>query len=209
MRKIPFSCTLGLFALCAAPAAVAVPLVAEYVSPVSIVDGHRYVIYSAGDFDNPIRWSDARDAAVGVDGYLATITDAPEEQFVQDAFAGSRIGVGVTAWIGLSDAAQENDFQWVTGPDAGTTLTYSDWRTGEPNNNGVTGNEDYVTWENYPLGPAGGAWNDAYSEERVFRFMVEFQPAAVPEPPVLGLLCAGLIALSLLAKTPSRGHSTL
>ncbi len=54
-----------------------------------------------------------------------------------------------------------------------------------------------MTSENYPLGPAVGAWNDANRNERVFRFMVEFGPESVPEPPALGLLCVGLFALGM------------
>jgi len=176
MTRTALACAITLFATSLPGPALAATLVEQYVSPVSDLDGHRYVIYSAGDFDNPILWSDARDAAVSAGGYLATITAAPEEAFVQGAFAGSTIGVGVTTWIGLSDAADEGTFRWVTGPEAGQLLSYSDWRTGEPNNNGPTGNEDYVTWANYPNGPAGGAWNDVAEGEKVWQLMVEFEP---------------------------------
>jgi len=176
MGKPLFRLLLGMLVAGISGVGVAATLVEQFASPVSDLDGHRYVIYSAGDFDHPISWSDARDAAGAAGGYLATVTSAGEESFLQDAFAGSRIFVGVAPWIGLSDAAQEGTFRWVTGPDAGQALGYSDWLTGEPNNNGPTGNEDYVTWSNYPWGPAGGAWNDVNEGERIWQLLVEFDP---------------------------------
>ena len=167
---------LGVVFACASGATLAAGLVEQFASPVSDQNGHRYVIYSAGDFDNPIAWPAARDAAAAAGGYLATVTSAGEEAFLQDAFAGSRIFVGVAPWIGLSDAAQEGTFRWVTGPEAGQALGYADWLAGEPSNSGPTGNEDYVTWSNYPFGPAGGAWNDVDENERVWQLLVEFDP---------------------------------
>jgi len=179
--------------------------VLEFLSAPNPANGHVYGIYRAGSFENPISWLGARNAAEVLGGYLATITSETEELFLQDAFAGDKVYIGLTTWIGLSDEVAEGVFRWMTGPEAGQLLGDADWRTGEPNNSGMTGDEDYVTWENYPSGPLGGAWNDAAEGERVFRFMVEFEPHAVPEPPVIGLLAAGLAAFWLRGRNRRRG----
>jgi hypothetical protein len=176
--------------------------VLEFQSSPNPDNGHTYAIYRAGSFENPISLLGAKNAATLLGGYLATITSEGEENFVQQAFAGAEIKIGVNAWIGLSDEIEEGVFRWITGPDAGQLATYFNWRDGEPNNTG--GIEDFVTWANYPLGPEAGAWNDVRSDERIFRFMVEFEP--VPAPPILTLLGIGL--LGLLASRAEPKHAT-
>ena len=64
-----------------------------------------------------ISWTAARDEAAsaakkyhGLQGYLATITSAGENAFIQQKTQ----GVG---WIGASDAALEGEWRWVTGPE--------------------------------------------------------------------------------------------
>lgn len=126
-------------------------------------NGHYYEFVSA----RQIKWSNAKQSAekmklYGLQGYLATITSAEE-----NAFAAAKLqGVG---WIGSSDAAQEGTWQWVTGPEAGTTFwngnasgkaatgQYANWNRGEPNN---SGDEDYGHMIfNTSIGPRG-SWND-------------------------------------------------
>ena len=174
--------------------------VLEWVSGTNPDNGHTYAIYRAGSFENPISWFGAKNAASLLGGYLATVTSEAEEMFLQGAFAGSNLLQGVTAWIGLSDEIVEGTFRWMTGPEAGQLLGYSNWLTGEPNNNGPTGNEDYVTWANYPNGPFGGAWNDAAAGERVFRFIVEFEPQTIPEPTTAVLFGLGLAGLGAIRR---------
>lgn len=78
--------------------------------------GHYYEFISSLG----ITWTAARDAAAlrtyfGQQGYLATLTTQAEADF-----SGSQAqGVG---WIGGSDAVTEGDWQWVTGPEAGTSF---------------------------------------------------------------------------------------
>jgi hypothetical protein len=93
-----------------------------------------------------ISWTEARDSAArmeyyGLQGYLATITSAIENDFIWT----KTDGVG---WIGASDAEMEGDWKWVTGPETGTLFwrgnasgyrvngQYSNWASGEPNNAG-------------------------------------------------------------------------
>ncbi|OFW24140.1 MAG: hypothetical protein A3G21_20500 [Acidobacteria bacterium RIFCSPLOWO2_12_FULL_66_21] len=96
-------------------------------------NGHFYEYVPVGG----TQWTDAKTTAqsrtlLGRSGHLVTIADAVENAFVQ------AVGGGFRAWIGLSDAATEGTFVWVTGQ----PLTYSNWSSSEPNNSG--GAEDYV-----------------------------------------------------------------
>ena len=115
-----------------------------------------------------ITWAQARVAAsglnfYGIQGYLATITTFEEAKLSGEQAAGA-------GWIGGSDAAVEGRWEWVTGPEAGTTdalfyrgeyptgntVTYSFWNTLEPNN---LGDEDFahITAPNVGI---KGSWND-------------------------------------------------
>lgn len=111
-----------------------------------------------------ITWTNARDAAAartlyGLQGYLATITSQAEQDLMGEQASGA-------GWIGGSDAATEGDWEWVTGPEAGTlfwrgrgdgtAFGYSFWNNNEPNQ---SGNEDYAHITDPSVGPMG-SWND-------------------------------------------------
>lgn len=134
------------------------PGTANYLPPT----GHYYEFIA-----NPgISWTAARDAAAlrtyfGLQGYLATLTSQAEADF-----SGSQAqGVG---WIGATDATTEGDWQWVTGPEAGTSfwsggvggteLTYAFWNANEPNN--CCGGEDYAHITDPSVTTTPGSWND-------------------------------------------------
>ncbi|WP_411032321.1 C-type lectin domain-containing protein, partial [Spongiimicrobium sp. 3-5] len=122
--------------------------------------GHYYEFIS----NVGITWTAANAAAslrtyYGLQGYLATLTSQTEADF-----SGSQAtGVG---WIGGSDATTEGVWQWVTGPEAGTTFwngtaggstpNFAFWNTGEPNQ---AGNEDYAHITDNSVG-IQGSWND-------------------------------------------------
>ena len=113
-----------------------------------------------------ITWTDAKTAAetknyYGLQGYLATLTAADEAQLAGAQAPGN-------GWIGGSDATSESVWKWVTGPEIGTIMTYTNWNTGEPNN-GVFQDSDGVirphNIENYahvtaPGVGISGSWND-------------------------------------------------
>lgn len=81
-------------------------------------NGHFYEFVSS----RGIKWTDAKVAAEamtfrGVNGYLATVTDAPENNFVSQS-----IPRASNVWLGGSDAGQEGVWKWETGPEKGTTF---------------------------------------------------------------------------------------
>jgi hypothetical protein len=98
-------------------------------------------------------------------GYLATITSASENTFINDNFSN-------TPFIGASDAETEGDWFWMDGPEAGTKFfsngapvgdSFVKWAANEPNNSGS--NEDYgQLW-------TGDTWNDIASQNA---YLVEF-----------------------------------
>ncbi len=98
-------------------------------------------------------------------GYLATITSAAENTFINNHFSN-------TAVFGASDAASEGNWYWMDGPEAGTEFysngaavnnQYINWNGGEPNNS--NGSENYgQLW-------TGDTWNDIAGDGN---YLVEF-----------------------------------
>lgn len=137
----------------------------------------------------------------GLQGYLATITSAEEQGFLESNF-----GKTFPAWIGGSDEGTPDVWSWITGPEAGTvfydrSLTvqpgYSNWNGfGEPNGGDV---ENYAIFRQFGT---TGAWNDAIETAERF-FLVEYGGIAavsgnpltpVPLPASALLLAGGLAA---------------
>src|SRR5690606_32117280 len=69
-------------------------------------NGHYYKFVAASGID----WADAKAAAEGMGGHLATATSAEENDFI-----GTQVIGGKRAWLGASDEATEGTFAWVTG----------------------------------------------------------------------------------------------
>ena len=113
-------------------------------------NGHFYKLVT-GSFN----WHPADNFANATGGYLVTITSTGENNFVRGLLAARGVG---DAWIGATDRGVEGTFAWSGGPEAGNPITYSNWRSGEPND---LGNEDYVQ-----IG-LDGRWNDAHSNDQV------------------------------------------
>lgn len=119
----------------------------------------------------------------GMQGYLATITSADENNFVSITLAG-----GSGAWIGGSDDGDEGNWTWRNGPEAGQAFTFTNWSGGEPNN--CCGGENYVV-TNWGY----GTWNDigpsAFPDYRSY-YVIEYSALPVPEPETYAMLLAGL-----------------
>lgn len=81
-------------------------------------NGHFYEFVSS----RGIKWTDAKVAAEamtfrGVNGYLATVTDATENNFVSQS-----IPRASNVWLGGSDAGKEGVWKWESGPEKGKTF---------------------------------------------------------------------------------------
>jgi Protein of unknown function (DUF642)/Lectin C-type domain len=100
-------------------------------------NGHYYEVVTT---QQPISWTDARDAAMARGGYLATITSAAEDAFVQNLAANSPIWLGGFQPAGSPEPA--GGWRWVTGE----PFTYTNWLAGEPSDNGQSpyGPENYL-----------------------------------------------------------------
>ena len=115
------------------------PLLITGFTTLGDFDGSRFYL-SDSLFTGSAGFNDA--TARG--GFLATIDDAAENQFLATAL--TNVGIA-TANIGFNDVASEGSFVWQSG----STSTFTNWNPGEPNN---AGNEDYTQLIN------NGMWND-------------------------------------------------
>jgi hypothetical protein len=140
-------------------------------------NGHIYTAFSAN-----VDWDGANAAAQaltygGVNGYLATIMSADENNFVTDRLDND-------GWMGARDTTTEGEWNWVTGPENGTNFWNGDAWSGTP----VSG--QYSNWDsgqpdNYDNGSidedcgqivvsSSGAWNDLFCTDQLPYFVAEF-----------------------------------
>ena len=145
-----------------------------------------------------ITWTDAKAAAEsmsynGIQGYLATLTAADEIQLAGELSPG-------TGWIGANSVENEGVWNWVTGPEAGTTFwngddtgaaapgMLSNWNDLEPNNLSI---EQYVHITEPGFG-IPGSWNNLPNDTatqvdsyQATGFVVEY--GGMPGDPVLSI----------------------
>ena len=136
--------------------------------------------------DVALTWTGASAAAAAEGGYLATITSQKENDFVA-----ALASTSTYAWLGGSDAAEEGNWIWVEGPEAGlqfwegggdgsiTNALYANWRSSsnEPNNTDpatMGGDENFLH-----IISNDGYWNDLpdnggyYAVLSTFGYVVE------------------------------------
>ena len=122
---------------------------------VNPANNHTYHLLSASS------WSDAASVARSLGGFLVTVDDADEDEWLFDTFA---VDNGTTRhlWIGLSDHQSEGDFRWHDG----TPFTYRNWGEGQP---GEGDDEDYVHITGTNMGTIEPAtWNDLEDDPQYF-----------------------------------------
>jgi len=159
--------------------------------------------YYEYETSSQITWQNAKVGAenkslYGLTGYLATITSQQENQFAAEKIQG-------LGWFGASDAASENTWRWVTGPEGlesygqgrhfftqtgaggyAINNNYSHWAGGEPNQ---AGNEDYAHFY------TNGNWNDfAYNNTSIAGYVVEY--GGMPGGPTLQI--TGLMNINVI-----------
>lgn len=164
-----------------------------FVSPVQsatfcVATGHYYDFIPKA---NTTSWTAARDEAALAGGYLATVTSAAEQACLEAIPRNSG-----AYWAGGSDAASEDQWRWVTGPEASdngglgrqfwqggpaqigghTTAPdfYANWfpppTFAEPNDSGS--GEDFLTWN---VSSVSAHWNDVpHTNSAIRGYAIEF-----------------------------------
>ena len=154
--------------------------------------------YEAVSVPGGISWTDANSAAIGMGGYLASITSADENTFVyslvdDDTYWKQEVYDHYNGpWLGgiqtTGSPEPADNWQWVDAE----PFVYTNWNSGLPNNGafGENGEDSihFMGWgsEREPM------WNDAPHEDtQIVGYVVE----SVPEPSTLFLLSTGAIGL--------------
>lgn len=197
-----------LAAVCAALVLSSSPGLAE----IKVIDwaihpgtGHWYGLIAdvpTGAAPQGVTWTDAEDFAASALGvHLVTIDSLDENQWVFDRFIGQE---NRCLWIGLNDAAQDDDYRWIA--DNSPLAISAPWYPGEPNDY-LTGGQDYVmmlsgAWS------GSGLWNDNIAGVTVFPYgpspaVMGLAEDVVPEPSAL-LGLAGLLGLAVSAFRPRK-----
>ncbi len=140
-------------------------------------NGHYYEFVG----EKELTWTEAKQSAASrrltlkdgtqSNGYLATLTEKHEQELLVKHYADPP-DVHTDVWRGGSDASVDDEWRWVTGPEAkedggkgklffkdDTAHGPASWRPGEPNDSG--GVESYLQWNHYLRpGDVPGTWND-------------------------------------------------
>ena len=170
-----------ILAVAALAILAAVATLPVQASDIFYYGGHCYSLTES------LTWTDAEAAAEAAGGFLVTVNDAAEHQWLTDTFQQESF------WIGfhrLSASPNDFDFVWASGQ----AVTFTNWVEQEP----TRGDEIYVAMNQHVV----GGWNDLANG--TFKGIVE-KNCAVPEPStIIGLglpmLMVGLGKLRLLRK---------
>jgi hypothetical protein len=116
-------------------------------------------------FTSASSWLDARDICADEGGWLVSISDERENEFVESISDSES-----TVWIGLGDRNVEGKLKW----DHGEAITYTNWRSGQPDD--FEKSEDCVE-----LRGNDGTWNDATCTDTK-DFVCEIPPSPSAKP---------------------------
>ena len=128
-------------------------------------NGHIYFLLSSNT------WTGSEAEAVGLGGHLVTVSDSDENHWVFTNFT-TFGGVQRPLWIGLyqpnGSVEPASGWSWISGE----SVNYTNWTTGEPNNNTNHGPQNWaMIW---PPDLAGRAspyqaehWNDYWNTDHV------------------------------------------
>lgn len=156
---------------------------------------HYYeVVKSCVSWDTALDKAATYNKSLGLTGYLATVTSAAENAFI-DSIIGK-----TDVWLGGSDEKNEGTWKWMAGPEKGQTISYTNWTNGEPNNSGWLTGEDYLM-----MYASTGKWNDTSCSDKNY-YVVEYNTKAqpVPVPAALPLLGTALAALGITLRRKNR-----
>jgi hypothetical protein len=118
-------------------------------------------------------WEDAASYALSLGGFLVTVDDASENEWIVDTFS-TWDNQSRHLWIGLSDDAQEGHYRWHDG----TPFLYRNWGDAQPSEGG---DEHYIHIAGTNMGNIEpGTWNDLENDPQYFPVygVVEVGPGA-------------------------------
>lgn len=152
---------------------------------------------------SPVSFETARAAALGsthlgMNGYLATVTSAGEEQFILNNFTFSYFfGGDAYIFTGATDTITEGTYLWTDGPEAGGAVNYTNWIPGHPLGGAGFPGYNYVSL--FILGSTRG-WVTSLNSAN--NYVIEYGDGIpdtagnpIPEPSTVLLSAAGLAAL--------------
>jgi hypothetical protein len=140
-------------------------------------NGHGYLLVTV---KSVITWSDAKAAAIGMGGHLATITSAAENDFVFSLASGVATAWAPDVpydqsqgpWLGAS--ATGSVWSWVTGE----PWSYTNWGSGQPSGMFMGTIEDKLEFNSFGTVQPASTWNDvpnAGFENGPTAYVVEFE----------------------------------
>jgi hypothetical protein len=160
-----------------------------------VADGGNDHWYEPVVVPTGITWTDARDSAVRMGGYMATIASAQENAFVFGVIDSPEYWSGVAnehnwgPWLGgyqdpVDTPVPSENWRWVSGE----PWNYTNWMRGEPNDTGQEAYLLFFSYRPYTGSDRAAVWNDELNgqigqgrEGFVRAFIVEYD-SAIPEP---------------------------
>ena len=119
-----------------------------------------------------ITFNDAKIDAAIQKGYLVTITSQAEQDFITSQVIRDGFGYRIGGFQPAGSPEPDGNWQWVTGE----AFEYTNWHSGEPNNQLTFGGEDtIVVW-------TGNQWNDgpgSYNHYEGYILEIVPQPATI------------------------------
>lgn len=108
--------------------------------------------------ENEMLWSEAREVCEKLGGHLAYINSEAEQEFITEITKNYYTALG--GWDELS----EGEWTWLDGSE----MTFTNWRSGEPNNSYPHQNHLYINYS------GTGKWDDGY-DNRMAPFVCEWE----------------------------------
>jgi len=108
--------------------------------------------------ENEMLWNEAREVCEKLGGHLAYINSEAEQEFITEITKNYYTALG--GWDELS----EGEWTWLDGSE----MTFTNWRSGEPNNSYPHQNHLYINYS------GAGKWDDGY-DNRMAPFVCEWE----------------------------------